>query len=182
MVRLKGRWWIWFISLFFVLYEYSLRVFPEAMIPNLMKSFNVYAVGMGLLSAFYWILYVPLQLVYGHFIDRFGLFKLLLIGSFLCSLGCLIFAFVSSFPFAAIGRTLMGIGSAGGFIGIVYVCAYFFPKKYCALLIGISASISDLGFIIADNIFPLLVKPFGWRDVVYSLAIVGLTITFFTLL
>ena len=122
-------WLIWSLAVLFLFYEFFIRVFPTAMVAELMSAFKVNAGRLGLLSSFYFYSYAPMQIPVGLLMDRFGARKLLTFASLICAIGAFAFSFSFDFSIAAVGRFLMGVGSAFGFVGMVYVCSHFFPQK-----------------------------------------------------
>lgn len=171
-------WWIWSLAVLFLFYEFFIRVFPTAMVQNLMAAFKVSAGSLGFLSAFYFYSYAPMQIPVGLLMDRYGARKLLTFASLICAIGAFAFAFSINFSLAAVGRFLMGVGSAFGFVGMVYVCSHFFPQKKMALLVGIGNSIGMLGAVGAEGPLTLFVEKLGWRAVVHIFGFVGLIISF----
>ncbi|NGX38004.1 MAG: Membrane sensor protein UhpC [Chlamydiae bacterium] len=168
------RWIIWALAAAFYFYEYFIRVAPSVMVPNLMSTFNVNATAVGALSAFYFYIYAPMQLPVGVLTDRFGARRLLAFAAFIAGLGGLLFAFAPNYWFAASGRFLMGIGSAFGFVGMVYVCSHWFEEKKRGLLIGLGSSIGTLGAVFGEGPLRAAINQFGWRTTSFQLAILGI--------
>jgi len=166
-------WWIWTLAVIFLFYEFFIRVFPTAMVSELMAAFNVTAGTLGTLSAFYFYAYAPMQIPVGLLMDRFGARKLLTFASLICAIGSFLFAISHHLATAEVGRFFMGIGSAFGFVGMVYVCSHWFPSEKLALLVGLGNSIGMLGAVGAEGPLALSVTAFGWRLTVHGFAIVG---------
>jgi len=169
-------WMIWAFAVTFLFYEFFIRVFPTAMVKELMETFSVTAGALGTLSAFYFYSYAPMQIPVGLMIDRFGAQKLLVFASLLCGIGSLLFATSHQLTIAEIGRFLMGIGSAFGFVSMIYVCSHWFPLKRLALLVGLGNSIGMLGAVGAEGPLVTFVSKFGWRVTVHVLAFVGIAL------
>ncbi|MEM7175317.1 MAG: MFS transporter [Chlamydiota bacterium] len=167
------RWLIWSLSVLFLFYEFILRIFPAVMVSDLMQAFRVSAGQLGLLSAFYFYAYAPMQIPVGLLMDRFGARNLLSFAALTCGIGSFFFGFAFSALLAALGRFLMGIGSAFAFIGMIYVCSHWFPKKWLGLLVGIGNSIGMLGAVGASGPLTFAVDFFGWRLTINLLGIVG---------
>lgn len=170
-------WWIWSLAVVFLFYEFFIRVFPTAMVSELMASFNVTARSLGTLSAFYFYAYAPMQIPVGLLMDRFGARKLLTFASLICGIGSILFALTYQLATAELGRFFMGIGSAFGFVGMVYVCSNWFPAKKLALLVGLGNSIGMLGAVGAEGPLSLSVSSFGWRMTVHFFGIAGLILS-----
>jgi len=169
-------WWIWTLAVVFLFYDFLIRVSPTAMVKELMSAFSVTASSLGTLSAFYFYAYAPMQIPVGLLMDRFGARKLLTFASLICALGSFLFAVSYQLATAELGRFLMGMGSAFGFVGMVYICSHWFPREKLALLVGLGNSIGMLGAVSAEGPLTLSVSMFGWRLTVQAFAIAGLVL------
>ena len=166
----------WSLAVLFLIYEFFIRVFPTVMVRNLMESFSVTAGRLGILSAFFFYAYAPMQIPVGLLMDRFGARKLLTFAALVCGIGSFFFGMAESLPAAKSGRFLMGIGSAFAFVGMVYVCSHLFPPKKRALLIGIGNSIGMLGAVGATGPLSYSVDFFGWRSTVNAFGFIGIAL------
>jgi MFS family permease len=171
-------WWIWTLTVVFLFYEFFIRVFPTAMVTELMAAFSVTAGTLGTLSAFYFYAYAPMQIPVGILMDRFGARKLLTFASLICALGSFMFALSPHLPMAELGRLFMGIGSAFGFVGMVYVSSHWFPADKLALLVGLGNSIGMLGAVGAEGPLTLTVASIGWRYTLHIFGIFGVILAF----
>ena len=173
MVR-SMRWVIFGLAIAFFFYEFIIRVFPAVMVPELMTGFGLSTTAFGTTIAFYYYAYAPLQLPVGILMDRYGARQLLTIASIICAVGCIFFAMAHAIWPLALGRFLMGAGSAVGFVAMVYVASHWFPIKRLALLVGLGNSIGMLGGILGEGPLAYPVHAFGWRATVFGLAILGI--------
>src|SRR5436189_2947094 len=87
---------VFLLSATFYLYEFVLQVAPSVMADSMMKTFNVGAAGFGIVSAFYFYAYAPMQLPAGLLFDRYGPRKLMTFALVLCALGSFFFASTDS--------------------------------------------------------------------------------------
>ena len=78
---------IFFLASLFYLYEYILQVAPSVMALPMMTTFHVTASGFGIISAFYFYAYAPMQFPAGLMFDRFGPRRLMTGALILCALG-----------------------------------------------------------------------------------------------
>jgi len=157
------KWFVWGCAAVFYLYEYFLRVAPSVMVDDLMKSFGVNAAAIGVLSAFYFYAYSPMQIPVGMLMDRYGARRLLTFSTFICGVGSLFFCFAPMILVADFGRLLIGMGSAFAFVGIVYVSSTWFPPSQLALLVGLGNSFGMIGAIGGQDLLSFLVDSIGWR-------------------
>lgn len=170
--RLKA-YIIFFLAASFYMYEFILQVAPSVMADPMMKTFQVTAEGFGLISAFYFYAYAPMQLPAGVLFDRYGPRKLMTCALLLCAAGSFFFASTESVLTASIGRFLIGIGSAFSFIGVLVLLSRWFPPQHFAILAGIAQAMSSLGAMFGEMPLAALVGIVGWRQASFILAAIG---------
>lgn len=168
---------IFFLSSCFYLYEFILQVAPSVMAGPMMKTFNVTAEGFGIISAFYFYAYAPMQLPAGIMFDRFGPRRLMTFALILCAMGSFFFASTESVITAALGRFMIGVGSAFSFIGVLVLCSRWFPAKHFAILAGIAQLMSSVGAIFGEMPLAWLINAVGWRQASFILAVIGLLLS-----
>lgn len=155
------------------MYEFILQVAPSVMAEPMMKTFHVSAEGFGIISAFYFYAYAPMQLPAGILFDRYGPRKLMTFALVLCALGSFFFASTESVFTAAIGRFLIGIGSAFSFIGVLVLLSRWFQPHYFAILAGIAQAMSSVGAIFGEMPLAAMTGAMGWRNASFILAGAG---------
>lgn len=162
------------LAAMFYLYEFCLQVSPGVMTNELMRAYNVGAMGLGTISAFYYYAYTPMQLPAGVLYDRFGPRKLIPFATLVCALGALFFSTTDSVVMASYGRFMMGFGSAFSFIGTLVLISRWFPSKYFAVLAGIAQLMSSVGAVFGEAPLAAAIDHFGWRHSMVFLAVVGI--------
>jgi MFS family permease len=165
---------VWGLGALFFLYEFVLRVAPSTMVPELMEAFDIDATGVGDLSAFYLYAYAPLQIPIGILMDRIGARRSLTFAALACGVGSLLFGLAPVFWVAAVGRLLMGAGSAFAFIGFIYITAKWFPDRWLATLVGLGSGLGFAGGLIGDDTLTFSVELIGWRPTSICLGISGI--------
>lgn len=165
-------------SLFFV-YEFFIQVSPAVMTQELMQDLRIGAGGLGILSAFYYYAYTPMQLPAGLLLDRFGPRILLTAACFICAAGALLLSFAHGLGAASLGRFCMGIGSAFAFTGTLILVSRWFPGHYFAILAGVLQLLSSVGALIGAEPLARAVNQFGWRPTIFWIAIAGFILMFF---
>ncbi|MCC5015849.1 MULTISPECIES: MFS transporter [Legionella] len=165
---------VFLLSATFYLYEFVLQVAPSVMAESMMKTFQVSAAGFGIISAFYFYAYAPMQLPAGLLFDRYGPRKLMTSALTLCAVGSFFFASTDSLFTAALGRFLIGIASAFSFIGVLVLVSRWFPPQQFALLAGIAQSMSSIGAMFGEMPLAALIEQVGWRNASFILAFIGL--------
>lgn len=170
----RKAYFIFFLAASFYLYEFVLQVAPSVMAAPMMKTFKVTAEGFGIISAFYFYAYAPMQMPAGVLFDRYGPRKLMTAALILCSLGSFFFASTESVITASLGRMLIGIGSAFSFIGVLVLLSRWFPPQHFAILAGIAQAMSSAGAMFGEMPLAALVQMTGWREASFILAAIGL--------
>lgn len=165
---------IFLLSALFYLYEFVLQVAPSVMANAMMQTFQVSAAGFGIISAFYFYAYAPMQLPAGLLFDRYGPRKLMTFALILCAFGSFFFASTDSLLTAATGRFLIGIGSAFSFIGVLVLVSRWFPPNNFAILAGIAQLMSSVGAMFGELPLATLINYVGWRQASFILALIGL--------
>ncbi|CDZ79281.1 D-glucarate permease [Legionella massiliensis] len=146
------------------------------MAESMMKTFQVSAAGFGIVSAFYFYAYAPMQLPAGLLFDRYGPRKLMTYALILCAVGSFFFASTNSLFTAALGRFLIGIASAFSFIGVLVLVSRWFPPQQFAFLAGIAQLMSSVGAMFGEVPLAALINQVGWRNASFILSAVGLAL------
>ncbi len=170
-------WLVWGLGAAFFFSEYFARVSPGVMVPDLMRAFNVTAVGIGSISAFFYYAYVSMQVPVGALVDRFGPHRLLTVMAGLCALGCFLFASSHSIFIANLSRLLMGFGAAFAFVGALKLATLWFPSQRFGLLAGTTQALGMLGAAVGEGPLAVTVAAIGWRQTIYAIGIILLAIS-----
>ncbi|KTD27938.1 hypothetical protein Lmac_0997 [Legionella maceachernii] len=170
-------WLICGLGAVYYSYEYFLRISPSVMEHALRDHFNLSATGFGVLSAFYYYAYVPLQIPVGVLLDRYGPRLLITIACLICVIGTFIFASTKVFWIAASGRFLVGFGSAFAFVGVLKLATIWLPENKLAMVSGMAAALGTIGAMIGDNLLGSMVMNIGWRETVNLTAYAGIILT-----
>lgn len=176
----QSLFWGWMIvglGALYYCYEYFLRICPSVMTADLMRAYHLTGAQVGSLSAFYYHAYVPMQIVVGMLMDRYGPRRLLTLACFLCVIGTYLFAASHSLVLAQAGRFLVGFGSAFAFVGAAKLATIWLPPSRFALVSGIIVCLGMLGAMMGDVALRLLVDSIGWRLTSYIAAAVGIVLT-----
>jgi len=170
-------WLICGLGAIFYAYEYLLRIAPSAMEDALRLHFNLNATGFGFLSAVYYYAYVPMQLPVGILMDRYGPKRLLSFACLLCVLGTFLFADTHLSQISAIGRFLVGMGSAFAFVGVLKLATMWLPENKLAMVAGFTSALGTIGAMVGDNLIVAWVSQSGWQHVMNLTAIFGILLT-----
>ena len=172
-------WLICGLGAIYYSYEYFLRISPSVMETQLRVHFNLSAAGFGFLSAFYYYAYVPMQLPVGVLMDRFGPRRLLAAACFMCVVGTFMFSGTMIFAVSALGRFLVGLGSAFAFVGVLKLATIWLPEDKLALVAGLAAALGTIGAMIGDNLLGYMVVGIGWQQTVNFTGLFGAILLIF---
>ncbi len=162
---------------FFV--AFVLRVSPSVMVSDLMHDFSVGASVLGNLSAFYFYAYASIQIPVGLMMDRIGPRRLMCGAAMLCALGCIVFSFSTSVHTAYIGRAMIGVGAAFGYVGTLTIAAQWFPVQQFAMLGGVLQMFGMAGAVGGQAPTGFMVEAIGWR---HSILVFGVVVAIIALL
>jgi sugar phosphate permease len=152
------------------------RTAPAAIAAELARTFAINAATLGTLAATYFYMYTVLQIPVGVLADTVGPRKLLAGGSLIAGIGSLAFGLAPSWEVAAIGRTLVGVGTATAFIAILKISAVWFPPQRFATLNGVTMFAGNAGAVVAGAPLAWLVGETSWRNVFLGLAALSLAL------
>lgn len=145
-------------------------------IPLRQHFLSLSASGLGLLSSMYYWAYTPMQALVGVMTDRYGPRKTLTLAIGLCVIGTFIFAGTQVVYLAAVGRFLVGCGSAFAFVGVLKLVAMWLPERLFPVFAGVTTSLGMLGALCGDIGMTWMVHHLGWYEVLMLSAFVGIAL------
>ena len=166
-IRPRVGWFAWFVcflAAMFYCYEFLLRVSPSVMSSQLMHAYHLNARGFGNLSAYYYYIYAPMQLLVGLLMDRYGPRRLLTMAIACCFLGSFLFANGHYLGLAELGRFFIGFGSAFAFVGVLKLATIWLPNNWFAMVSGLAVSLGMLGGLLGDVLLTKIVVSDGWQN------------------
>lgn len=156
-------WLNWGTTTSFVLFQFFLQAASGLMAAGWQTDFQLTTTEVGSLSAAFFISYVIMQIPVGLAYDRFGARTILIVASILLCSGTFALAFSQLYWQAFVARMIMGIGSAFGFVGMLYVTASWFSGRHFALLVGISETLAMMGVALGEVGMAWIISHYGWR-------------------
>lgn len=170
-------WLICGLGALFYSYEYLLRIAPSVMEHPLRAHFDLSATGFGMLSSMYYFAYVPMQLPVGVMLDRYGPQRLLTFACLICVIGTFLFAATNTFWIAALGRFLVGFGSAFAFVGVLKLATIWLPENRLGMVSGMTSALGPIGAMIGDNFLEIFIDHLGWIKTLNFIALFGIGLT-----
>lgn len=166
---------MWFLGSSGFFFAFFQRVTPSILVEELMRDFGVTAGIVGTLSALYFYAYASLQVPIGMLVDRWGARRMLAGAMALNGLGTLLFAATADIGMAYVGRLLIGIGSAVGWVGALKLAAAWFPPTRFALITGCTSAFGLAGAVIGQAPMAMLVGAVGWRSALIGIGLFAVT-------
>ncbi len=171
-----------FLASLFYLYDFVLQVAPSVITHDLMGELGLGATGLGIISAFFFYAYAPMQIPAGLSYDKFSPRYIIALATAVCALGGLFFSLGHSAFALCLGRFLTGAGAAFSFIGTLVLLTHWFPKRYFAVLAGVVQFMSCLGSILGQAPLARAVQSAGWRPSIFTISCIGFGLSVLILL
>lgn len=175
-------WIIFGTGMLYYCFAYLLRVYPTVMEHHLLSHFNVTVKDFGFITGFYYFAYAPMQLPIGVTVDRIGARRSLLLGCTIAILGVFIFANTQTIHLALLGRFLIGLGAAFGYVTALKIASLWLPQRIFATAIGFLTGAGMLAAIVTDNYLTHLIRITDFHSVLMFPAYVGLILFILILL
>lgn len=123
------------------------------------------AAELGLMTSVFFLAFAAAQLPLGSGLDRWGARWVTPTLMLAAVAGSLVFAVAGEVWSLAVGRTLMGLGTAGVLMGGLKALAGWFPSQRFAAVSGAMVAIGSSGSLLAATPLAWLSNAFGWRAV-----------------
>lgn len=167
-------WWLVTLTIAYYGYEFLLRLLPRLFYQDLVLTFHLSPIDIGLIASLYYYSYSVTQLVVGPALDKWGP-KLTLVGAtLLCAISLLIFVLWPSFTTFCLSRVFVGFASAFAFIGILKTADLYLPEKYNSFIAGLSTTVGMLCAQMGSNLITASQSSVGWIDMTWNLIYVAL--------
>ena len=171
-----AAWSAFVIASTFFLFEFVTRVEPGLATAAIRAFYHLSEAGFGSLSSLFFWVYAPMQIVVGLLLDRYGARRFVILGSFLCASGVLVFTATGMVVLGGAGRALTGLGASFAFVGALWLVNHWFAPQRFALLSGCVNAVGMLGTAIGGVALSSLMVRLGWHDVFFGTGGVGLLI------
>lgn len=143
------------------------------MVSDLMRDFAIGGGMLGVLSALYFYPYFLLQVPLGALLERLGARLLLTCALLIAGIGSFLFGIAESLWLAYLGRILIGVGSAVGFLGSLSLAARWFPTNRFAFLTGLAMFLAMMGGVLGQGPLAVFIDAYGWRASQWGLGCFG---------
>lgn len=174
-------WLVWGLAAIFGLYTFLLQGVPSVMIPQLMKTYGIDVVQIGVLTSSFFYTYIIMQIPAGIMIDLWGPRRILKINFLLCSIAIGWFAFSHTFWEGQVSRMLQGFFVSPAIISAFCLGSRWFKPALFTLMVSLTEFLALLGGVVGEGGLAKSVMVFGWRETMVAVAAVGLLLTFLSL-
>lgn len=174
-------WIVWSSPVLFYFYQFTIRVSPGVLVDDIMADLGIHATTVGAVASWYYWGYTGMQIPVGLLIDRIGVRMPLFLATLLCVGGCYLFSATDNLFIMSMGRLMMGVGSALGFLSCVKTASLWFSPQKLGLIIGLTMTIGTMGGIFGGAPLSALVEYIGWRSTVQGVGLVGLFLAAYAL-
>ena len=137
----------------------------------LSDEFGLSASDLGLLTSVYFFGFAAFQLPLGLLLDRFGPRWVQAHLLRVAALGAVIFSLGTGIGMLMLGRTLIGVGVAGGLMASFKVITLWFPQRLWPRVNGIFMAIGGLGVVASTTPVQVALEVAGWRPIFLLLAL-----------
>lgn len=149
------------------------RTVNAVLAPYLIAALSLTAGQLGLLISVYFLVSALFQAPLGLLMDRFGPRRVQATMIVIAGIGALIFALGDNWPTLLLGRTIMGIGAAGGLMTSLQAVTLWFPAPRWPVFNGMVMSIGNLGTLAATLPTQFLLDFADWHHVLIGAALLS---------
>src|SRR5262245_15211367 len=143
------RWLMWSIPALVFLIGFFHRAAPGVIARDLMQTYAVTGVTVGLVAATYFYSYAGLMVPAGLLLDAYGARRVLGVSGAVMGLGAIMMGFAPTLPWLFAGRFLVGVGAAATFIGALKIAAAWFPPSQFGFLAAVTATVGVVGALMS---------------------------------
>lgn len=174
-------WLVWGLAAIFGLYTFLLQGSPSVMIPQLMKTYQIDVIKIGVLTSSFFYTYIIMQIPAGMLVDLWGPRRILKVGFLFCSIVIGWFAYSHAFWEGQTSRILMGFFTAPAIVCAFCLGARWFKPALFTLIVSLTEFLALSGGVIGEGGLAKAVVTFGWRETMTVVAVIGLLLTFISL-
>lgn len=143
--------------------SYFFRSANAVLADDLSAALGLTPAQLGLMSSLFFGAFALAQLPFGALLDRYGPRRttaaLMLVGV----AGALVFARAADLAALAVGRALLGLGTAGILMGGLKALSLVVPARRFAAVSGMLVAVGSSGALVATAPLAWLARTWGWR-------------------
>ena len=157
-------------TIFYFVANFQRIAVPGAIFDVLEQELSVKAPQITAFGAIFMYVYAFTQLLNGIFVDRFGGYRVMLVGAIIMGTGCLIFPLSSNLAIMYFSRALLGLGGSMFYLSLIKELGLLFSEKDFGIALSIMLFIGYAGGIAANAPFVLAMRVLSWREILLIIA------------
>jgi predicted MFS family arabinose efflux permease len=166
----------WGAAALFYFYQYIIRILPGVVGDYMKQDFLLSAEQFGLVGSLTLYAYAFVQIPLGILLDKYGIKKVIVSSIIICFSGCALMSFAHNVYWLYCARIIIGMGSGSAFIVCMKIVSDYLPEGKRGFLIGGTLTIGTLGAIVFSRPIAMMSKYFGWLEICFYIALVGLIV------
>ena len=157
-------------TLFYFVANFQRIAVPGAIFDILEQELHVGAPEITAFGAIYMYIYAFTQLLNGIFVDRYGGYRVMIVGAIIMGIGCLIFPLTNNLSLMYFSRALLGLGGSMFYLSLIKELGYLFEEKDFGIALSVMLFVGYAGGIIANAPFVLAMRYLDWRSILLIIA------------
>ena len=157
-------------TLFYFVANFQRIAVPGAIFDILEQEISVGAPQITAFGAIYMYIYAFTQLLNGIFVDRYGGYRVMLVGAIIMSFGCILFPLTSCLPLMYFARALLGLGGSMFYLSLIKELGNLFEEKDFGIALSIMLFVGYAGGIVANAPFVMAMRVLSWREILLIIA------------
>jgi MFS family permease len=177
--QLGGRqaWWIWALSVAFVIYLFSVQTGYSIVNPEVKKSASLTVEQVASVAAVYTWVFAVCQFFGGALLDRLGAHKVLPISVVLVTVGVFLFANATSYSTLLVSQFVMAVGACTGFVGAGYIGGQWFGMGRFNFMFGLVQFCASLSSAFSVNALQWGLSEMPWRELFNFVGAAGVVLS-----
>jgi MFS family permease len=178
-VQLGGPrgWWIWALSVAFVIYLFSVQTGYSIVNPDVQKSTSLTVAQVATIAAVYTWVFAICQFFGGALLDRLGAHKVIPISVVLVTAGVFLFANAQSYGTLLVSQFVMAVGACTGFVGAGYIGGQWFGMPRFNFMFGLVQFCASLSSAFSVNALQLGLNHMPWRELFNYVGVAGIALS-----
>ncbi len=157
-------------TLFYFVANFQRIAVPGAIFDILEQELHVGAPEITAFGAIYMYIYAFTQLLNGIFVDRYGGYRVMIVGAIIMGIGCLIFPLTNNLSLMYFSRALLGLGGSMFYLSLIKELGYLFEEKDFGIALSVMLFVGYAGGIIANAPFVLAMRYLDWHSILLIIA------------
>jgi predicted MFS family arabinose efflux permease len=147
------------------------RVSQAAIAPELMRDLSISPGMLSLANGCFFLALGVVQLPVGSLFDRYGCRRTITALTAIAVVGALVHAAARDGGTLIVARLLLGLGSAGSFMGAVVLCGRWFAGTRFTTVLSWVFALSNIGTLLATTPLAVVSGLAGWRMAFVAVAV-----------